>query len=323
MSVLTELKHVEIDSFLNYLKFERGLSDHTVRNYGVDLAQFYKFLIDNNDEQKFPYEVQHATIRSFLADLSDRNISKQTVARKTAALRSFYKHLMRQGKVTANPAQAIKTPKLDKKLPVFLSAEQVEKLISVPDTGVFIGCRDRAILEMLYSAGLRTFELVGLNHDDLDLNRMTLRTRGKGMKERINPIGEYATKALQEYLQMKYAHPDYLRFDQQAVFVNFRGSRLTTRSIRRMLSGYIAQAELPSDVTPHTLRHSFATHLLQRGADLRIVQELLGHENISTTQIYTHITGSEMQVIYNDAHPRAEGENLDTEITDLNKARTA
>ncbi len=304
MSVFSESSHIAVHEFLDYIKNERNLSEHTVRNYGVDLSQFYDYLGSKDERELFPYQVVHTTIRGFMAELTEKGISKQTIARKTAALRSFYKFQQKRGRMDTNPAQNIRTPKLEKKLPVFLSVEDVEKLLVAPDLNTFIGLRDKAILELLYSAGLRTFELVGLNHEDIDLARQTIRSRGKGMKERINPIGKYATEALQDYIQEKYRHHDYIKFDQSAVFVNFRGSRLTTRSIRRMLGSYVSKAGLSCDVTPHTLRHSFATHLLQRGADLRIVQELLGHENISSTQIYTHITGEEMKAIYDDAHPR-------------------
>ena len=305
MSVLNQSSHESIHEFLAYLGSERNLSAHTTRNYGVDLAQFQDYLRENSPGDDFPEGVSHSAIRNFHASHSEAGSSKQTIARKAAALRSFFKYQIQRGRMGANPAQSVRTPKLDKKLPSFLSVDEVERLINTPETDSLTGLRDRAILELLYSAGLRTFELVALNHDDLDLARQTLRTQGKGMKERINPIGRYATEALKAYIQRKYQQAEFARFDQKAVFVNFRGARLTTRSIRRMLAGYIAQAELSTDVSPHTLRHSFATHLLQRGADLRIVQELLGHENISTTQIYTHITDQDMRNSYNNAHPRA------------------
>lgn len=282
------------------------MSEHTVRNYGVDLAQFFAHLDEMGQLELFPEQVTHLMIRSFMADLGDKGVSRQTVARKIAALRSFYKFLMRRGRMETNPARAVHTPKLEKKIPTFLTISMMERLLAAPEGGTFIGSRDKAILELIYSAGLRSFELVGLDHEDIDLERRLLRLKGKGMKERINPVGRFAVAALEEYLEHKRRHPDAARFDQNAVFLNFRGQRLTTRSVRRMLSHYAALAGLPMDVSPHTLRHSFATHLLQRGADLRVVQELLGHENISTTQIYTHITAGEMQRIYADSHPRSQ-----------------
>ncbi len=306
MSTLSRINHVDITEFLDYLARERNMSEHTVRNYGVDLAQFLSHLSENDQAGEFPENVTHVMIRSFMADLGEKGVSRQTVARKIAALRSFYKYMLRQGRVTVNPARVVHTPKLEKKIPAFLTVAMMERLLAAPEGGTFTGSRDKAILELIYSAGLRSFELVGLDHADIDLERRVLRLRGKGMKERINPVGRYAIAALEEYLRQKAIHQDRDRFDPHAVFLNFRGQRLTTRSVRRMLSHYAGLAGLPADVSPHTLRHSFATHLLQRGADLRVVQELLGHENISTTQIYTHITAAEMQRIYAESHPRAE-----------------
>lgn len=306
MSALNEETHESIHAFLAYLQQERNMSEHTIRNYGVDLAQFYTFLLERNQHLQFPDGITHLTIRGFLAHLDDRGVTKQTAARKTAALRSYFKYRMQRGHIEANPAKSIRSPKLEKRMPTFLTVEQIEALIQAPDRLTLVGARDCAILELLYSAGLRTFELVALNHEDVDMERQVIRTRGKGKKERINPVGRYALDAISHYVEMKTIHPDFMRFDHEAVFLNFRGARLTTRSIRRMLSTYILQVGLSPDVTPHTLRHSFATHLLQRGADLRVVQELLGHENISTTQIYTHITDNEIQRAYAFSHPRSD-----------------
>ena len=311
MSTLSRINHADITGFLHYLGCERNMSAHTVRNYGVDLAQFLSHLAENDQAHEFPENVTHVMIRSFMAGLGEKGVSRQTVARKIAALRSFYKYLQRQGRVSGNPARIVHTPKLEKKIPAFLTVAMMERLLAAPEGGAFTGSRDKAILELIYSAGLRSFELVGLDHEDIDLERRVLRLRGKGMKERINPVGRYAVAALEEYLVHKRNHPERERFDKDAVFLNFRGQRLTTRSVRRMLSHYAAIAGLPPDVSPHTLRHSFATHLLQRGADLRVVQELLGHENISTTQIYTHITAREMQRVYSESHPRAEREQTE------------
>ncbi len=308
MSTLSRINHVDITGFLNYLATERNMSDHTIRNYGVDLAQFLNHLTDNSQADAFPEQVTHLMIRAFMAELGEKGVSRQTVARKIAALRSFYKYIQKSGRVSVNPARIVHTPRLEKKIPVFLSVAMMEKLLAAPEAGTFAGARDKAILELIYSAGLRSFELVGLDHADIDPERRVLRLRGKGMKERVNPVGRYAIAALEEYLRQKESHPDRGRFDPDAVFLNFRGQRLTTRSVRRMLSHYAGLAGLPGDVSPHTLRHSFATHLLQRGADLRVVQELLGHENISTTQIYTHITAGEMQRIYGESHPRADSD---------------
>ena len=305
VSTLSQINHADINDFLGYMTNERNMSEHTIRNYGVDLAQFLTRLVESGEGDLFPEQISHVMIRAFMADLDAKGASKQTVARKIAALRSFYKYLIRRGRLTVNPARIVHTPKLEKRLPTFLTIPMMEKLLAAPEGGTFIGTRDKAILELIYSAGLRSFELVGLDHDDIDLDRRVLRLKGKGMKERVNPVGRFAIAALEDYLAHKARHPDHLRFDSKAVFLNFRGQRLTTRSVRRMLTFYATLAGLPGDVSPHTLRHSFATHLLQRGADLRVVQELLGHENISTTQIYTHITACEMREIYEDSHPRA------------------
>lgn len=321
LSALSNIEQEQIDLFLNYLAQERNVSVHTVRNYGVDLAQFYSSL-DTEQAAIFPVQTNQQMIRGFLSVLDERGVSKQTIARKIAALRSFFKFLMQRGIMDNNPAQKIRTPKLEKKLPIFLSLSEVESLLAAPGQNDLYGVRDTAILELLYSAGLRTFELVGLNHDDVDLDRQTLRSRGKGRKERVNPVGSYAVRALEEYIRQKQSHVDYCSWDKEAFFLNFRGKRLTTRSIRRLLGTYVCKVNLPNSTSPHTLRHSFATHLLQRGADLRIVQELLGHENISTTQIYTHITNTDILNAYEEAHPRSN-EDVEPGFADFPGAKTA
>ncbi len=322
MSTLSDVNHEAINSFLAYLQSERGMSEHTVRNYGVDIAQFYSYLQGENAAATFPGGVTHLAIRDFLAQLDKREVSKQTLARKVAALRGFYKFLLSRGMVETNPASAVRTPKVEKKLPAVLRLDEVERLLAAPSADGFIGVRDKAILELLYSAGLRTCELVALDHCDVDLQNRYLRTRGKGKKERINPIGSYACAALEVYLEKKREHPAAVRLGAEAFFVNFRGQRLTTRSVRRLLAFYARRAGLPPEVSPHTLRHSFATHLLQRGADLRVVQELLGHQNISTTQIYLHVSAQEAQRVYEAAHPRAAVSLVD-EILPLPGAKSA
>ena len=306
MSTLSRINNEAISLFLGYLQHERNMSEHTVRNYGTDIAQFVAFLAGVGRDGDFPERVDHLIIRSFMSEMEAKGVSRQTVARKIAALRSFYKFMQRRGRVVVNPARVVRTPKLEKRIPSFLTVEMMERLLAAPERSTFAGSRDLAMLELIYSAGLRSFELVGLNHEDMDLDRRVLRLRGKGKKERVNPIGRYAAEALAAYLRLKAECGPASPPESEAVFLNFRGRRLTTRSVRRMLSHYSALADLPGDVSPHTLRHSFATHLLQRGADLRVVQELLGHENISTTQIYTHITAAEMHKIYSVSHPRAE-----------------
>ncbi len=322
MSTLNQAGHPAIDVFLTYLAHERNMSAHTVRNYGVDLAQFHEYLAGQQLSELFPAQITHLQVRGFLAHLDERGISKKSSARKIAALRSFYKLLQKRGLAEANPVLTIRTPRLEKRLPHFLKLDEIERLLEAPGGLDFGALRDKAILELLYSAGLRTCELVGLDVEDVELAGQALRTRGKGGKERINPIGSYAIRALQAYLEARGAHLARVRFDRAALFLNFRGARLTTRSIRRLLAHYVALAGLPDYVSPHTLRHSFATHLLQRGADLRVVQELLGHENISTTQIYTHLTSTEVRRVYAEAHPRAETA-LEPGFADLPETRSA
>lgn len=286
-----------IDKFLNYLKIEKNMSPHTVINYSVDLRDFAKFLGDDADIEK----VEYLTLRKFLADLKAKNYSKRTVARKLACLRSFFKFLYREGHIKTNAMLGVSTPKLDKKLPIFLDEGEVAKLLEAPDISDVSGLRDRAILETIYSSGLRISELVGLNIDSIDFIGGVLKILGKGRKERLAPIGDRALKCIRSYLEKRGGG----KLDKKAVFLNKSGTRLTDRSVRRVLEKYIHITSLRQDISPHTLRHSFATHLLNRGADLRSVQELLGHMNLSTTQIYTHVTSERLKAVYDKAHPRA------------------
>ncbi|MFH0910479.1 MAG: site-specific tyrosine recombinase/integron integrase [Planctomycetota bacterium] len=297
--------HPEVSAFLHYLADERNMSEHTLRNYAVDLEQFVDYLARSGGLAGFPSGTGRLEIRGFLGDLEESGLSRRSVARKLAALRSFYKFLLLRGRVAESPLATIRTPRIERHLPMCLTIAQVEALLAAPGGHSFTRLRDRAILELLYSAGLRSAELVALNHDDIDLERALLRARGKGRKERLNPIGSHAVRAVKAYQAAKRYHPNRARFHAQALFLNHRGGRLTTRSVRRILECYAAEAGLPVEVAPHTLRHSFATHLLSRGADLRIVQELLGHENISTTQHYTHLAMGEVNAAYAAAHPRA------------------
>ncbi|NQU73969.1 MAG: tyrosine recombinase XerC [Candidatus Omnitrophica bacterium] len=292
-----------IDKFLNYLKIEKDMSPHTVLNYSIDLKEVAKFLDDKIEIEKIDYLV----IRKYLADLKARNYSKRTVARKLACLRSFFKFLYREGYVKSNPVSSISTPRLDKKLPVFLDEGEIAKLLEAPDTKELAGLRDKAILETLYSSGLRVSELVGLSMDNIDFIGEVLKVFGKGKKERLVPIGKRALKCIEAYLKKRGAVSARAGKSpgKQAVFLNKSKSRLTDRSIRRILEKYIHITSLREDVSPHTLRHSFATHLLNRGADLRGVQELLGHRNLSSTQIYTHVTTERLKAVYDKAHPRA------------------
>lgn len=244
-------------------------------------------------------------IRAFLTFLHEREYSKATAARKLATLRSFYKFCLRRGYLTTNPVATIRTPKQEKRLPKFLDVSQVQKLLTTPDDTTLLGARDRAMLETLYSTGVRVSELVALNVIDVDMPGESLRVRGKGRKERRSPIGPTAVGAIRKYLDMRAADPRSAAFDPDPLFVNKHGKRLSTRSVRRKLDKYLSICGLDPSISPHTLRHTFATHLLNNGADLRSVQELLGHQSISTTQVYTHVTTAELKKNYDESHPRA------------------
>jgi integrase/recombinase XerC len=298
-----------IDKFINYLKVEKNASGHTIINYAIDLKSFSAFL-----GEKDIGGIDHLALRRYLADMRSRNYSKRTIARKLASLRSFFKFLYREGYIKTNPITAISTPKLDKKLPKFLDVEKMVKLIQTPDEHSAAGLRDRAILETLYSTGIRVSELVGIDLDDVDFISGVIKVLGKGSKERIVPIGEPALAAIRKYINNRVKpvrrSPKGEGGGQgsrvkDAVFLNKSGRRLTDRSVRRIVDKYIRTCSIEEKISPHSFRHSFATHLLDRGADLRSVQELLGHMNLSTTQIYTHVTTKRLKSVYDKAHPRA------------------
>lgn len=286
-----------IDKFINYLKIEKNVSNHTIINYKIDLKAFSLFLGESDIDA-----VDHLALRRFLAELRGKNYSKRTIARKLASLRSFFKFLFREGHIKSNPITAISSPKLDKKLPKFLDIGKVTKLILSPDVRTEHGLRDRAILETLYSCGIRVSELVGLDIDDVDFISGVIKVLGKGRKERMVPIGDMALSSIRKYTEGKR---DGRVKGKSAVFLNSRGGRLTDRSVRRVIDKYIHACSIEEKISPHSLRHSFATHLLDKGADLRSVQELLGHMNLSTTQIYTHVTMERLKNVYDKAHPRA------------------
>lgn len=286
-----------IERFLTYLEIERNASEHTLINYKIDLKEFFDILKD-----KLVTSIDYLDIRRFLAALKAKEYSKSSISRKLACVRSFFKYLSRENIITANPAVSISTPKRDKKLPLFLELKEVEDLLDAPHGTAEAELRDKAIMELLYGSGIRVGELRGINSEDIDLYSGLLKVRGKGKKERIVPVGSYAVSAIERYLH-KRRRPK--KGAEHALFLNNHGTRLTDRSIRRIILKYARQIALNKNVSPHTLRHSFATHMLDRGADLRSVQELLGHENISTTQIYTHVTTKRMREVYTKAHPRA------------------
>jgi integrase/recombinase XerC len=330
------------DSFGSYLVDERRFSPYTARCYGADLRQYIEHLIaetgiEINIEAEEAELRRHQAggsgevagsvgpktltavicgadadlIRGFLEHLAEKEYSPATLARKIATLRSFYKWSLRTGLTSTNPMTLIRTPRQSKRLPKAISIEQIERLLSAPSESDVLGRRDRAMLETLYSTGIRVSELVSLDVDDIDLENGSMRVRGKGKKERMVPLGAHAVSAVQMYIQLAEKDPHFLSTwtegtDTKPLFLNKHAKRLSSRSVRRKLDKYLRQIGLDPSISPHTLRHSFATHLLDNGADLRSVQELLGHQSLSTTQVYTHLSTSRLRSAYDDAHPRAE-----------------
>lgn len=285
-----------IEKFIRYLEIEKNYSKHTVLNYKLDLEDFRSFLASAPIEN-----VDYLLLRKYLASLKEKNMGSRSVGRHLSSMRSFFKFLTREGLLKTNPILSVSSPKLDKHLPQFLTEEEVTKLIDavIPKNQTDqLRFRDRAILETFYSTGIRISELVGLDAQDIDFISCVVKVRGKGKKERMVPIGDHAVKAIREYLEKR-------KKETSAVFLNKNGRRITDRGVRDIVDKYLRLASLREGVSPHTLRHSFATHLLNRGADLRSVQELLGHANLSTTQIYTHLTTERLKSVYDKAHPRA------------------
>jgi integrase/recombinase XerC len=301
-TVTTEVNYQ--DAFVNYLRYERNMSPETIRAYEKDLHQFLRFFHKGDGTTVLPGEINTLQVREYLAQLREKNYQKTTVVRKLATIRSFYKFLLKKGHVTQNPLLEIQTPKVDKRLPHFLAVEEVEKLLNAPQGTTFQSIRDRAILEVLYSTGLRVSELTALNVSDIDTTGEIIKARGKGRRERIMPIGRVALEAVRKYIEIRSTVPRINESDPDALFLNRFGDRLSSRSIRKILDKYIRLTGLNEKTSPHTLRHSFATHLLNRGANLRMVQELLGHKHLSTTQIYTHVTTQAMKTAFDEAHPR-------------------
>jgi integrase/recombinase XerC len=336
-----------VDMFTRYLGDERHFSPYTARCYGADLRQYMEYLAaefkikpDESHEKsatsKYAEDARGGkrptmagngfapatltdavcqasadVIRGFLAHLGENQYSAATMARKIATLRSFYKWADRKALAAANPMTLIRTPRQGKRLPKAISIEQIEKLLAAPDDNDVLGRRDRAMLETLYSTGLRVSELIGLELEDLDIAGEALHVRGKGKKERIVPLGSHAINAINRYAELVKNDPRFAQCWSQdrklrPLFINKHGGRLSSRSVRRKLDKYLKQVGLDPTISPHTLRHSFATHLLDNGADLRSVQELLGHQSLSTTQVYTHLTAQRMQDAFNRSHPRAQ-----------------
>lgn len=295
------------DRFLQYLQVERNASDLTLKSYSEDLLALREYLSEvYRGRCPRPDEVTIQDLRSYLAGMHEVEYAKSTISRRLASTRSFFRFGLREGWVTKNPAKPLRNPRKELTLPHHLSTEELGKLLNAPSSHTAQGLRDRAILETTYSAGLRVSEVVGLCDGDLDFEAGILRVRGKGKRERLAPIGSYATDAIRAWLHVRKVHSDQPTGAEAPVFVNRFGRRLTTRSVGRMLEKYLREACLDRRTTPHSLRHSFATHLLDRGADIRSVQELLGHKSLITTQIYTHVTTAGLREVYEKAHPRAQ-----------------
>ncbi|RLE08806.1 site-specific tyrosine recombinase XerD [Candidatus Aerophobetes bacterium] len=288
-----------LNEFGQYLRDERGLSSHTCRGYISDIKDFLNFL---SFKKKNVKKVNYSMVREYLGILQRQGRQKSTLARRVASLRSFFYYLYLKGHLTSFSLSSLRSPKLDKRIPSYLEEDEVERLLHTTQKKGFFHCRDRAILEVLYATGMRVSEMVNLNVEDVNLLEEMVKVRGKGNKERIIPLGSYAIRALRDYLEKRRekAEPG-----ERGVFLNRFGRRLSDTGIRKRLSKYLKLADIPKRVTLHTLRHSFATHLLNRGADLRSVQELLGHERLSTTQVYTHITPRRLKEVYQKSHPRA------------------
>jgi tyrosine recombinase XerC len=290
-----------IDEFLDYLRYERNASVHTVAAYRRDLLQLAVYLEGRKIRLS---QVDNIVLRGWLAELHDRGLSKTSVARKLAAVRSFFQYCLKRRICDDNPASVVTRPKLDSPVPGFLTEGEIGQFLDLPDKDDRLGPRDRAIFELFYATGIRVSELVGLDLGDVGLDERLIRVRGKGKKERIVPFGRTAAECLSAYLEKRLTLMKG-NFDEPAVFLNYRGERITARSVERLVSKYIRKTSVRRKISPHSLRHSFASHLLGRGADLRVIQELLGHESLGTTQKYTHIDLPQLLDVYRKSHPRA------------------
>ena len=291
----------EIEEFSAYLRHERNASPHTISSYRIDLTQLADYL----DAKKIRLsQVDNVVLRGFLVELYRKSLAKTSAARKLAAIRSFFQFCLKRHWIEDNPAKIVATPKLDKTVPSFLSEDEMEKFLEIPPSDATLGIRDRAILEVFYATGIRVGELVGINLENLSLDEKMIRVRGKGKKERLVPFGRKAAESLADYFRLR---PALLKknLNESALFLNYQGARITSRSVQRLVAKYIRRAALRRKISPHSLRHSFASHLLSRGADLRVIQELLGHESLATTQKYTHVDLKQMLDVYRKSHPRS------------------
>ncbi len=297
--------HSQVAQFLRYLAIERNASDLTIKSYREDLIDLADYLAESLGPDVQPSQIAPRDLRGYVAALHEAGYAQSSIARKLASLRSFYRFAQRQQMCDSNPAKPLRNPRAGRKLPHFLTTSEISRLLEAPNPTDYLGLRDRAILETMYSAGLRVSEVVGMCDGDLDYQESIARVRGKGRRERLAPLGKFAIEALQQYSAQRVLSTKEPQGRQSPVFVNRFGTRLTVRSVGRMLEKYIIQTGLNTRTSPHTLRHSFATHLIDRGADIRSVQELLGHKSLVTTQIYTHLSTANLREIYLKAHPRA------------------
>jgi integrase/recombinase XerC len=295
-----------VERFLKYLQVERNASALTIKSYREDLQSLVEYLTESMGSEPPAETISTLDLRGYVAALHEADYAKTTIARRLASTRSFFRFGQREGWTKHNPAKALRNPRKPRDLPHFLTSGDLDRLLQTPPSNEAMGLRDRAMLETLYSAGLRVSELVGLNDDDFDEAAGILRVRGKGKKERLAPIGSYAHKAIEAWRDVRKLHDSLKQRPNRPIFTNRFGKRLTTRSVGRLLEKHLKTAGLDRRTTPHTLRHSFATHLLDRGADIRNVQELLGHKSLVTTQIYTHLSTAGLRKAYEKAHPRAK-----------------
>jgi integrase/recombinase XerC len=298
-----------VDKFINYLKVIKDASKHTLRSYSIDLCSLQDFLSEH-DIAKTVQQIDRKVIRAYVADLHEKKLSKRTMARRLSAVRSFFKFLIKEKLIDKNPMDDIEQPKLERKIPTTLSLDQIKNFFSQPDTHSLFGFRDRVIMELFYSSGLRVSELADLNRQDFDGENLLLKVRGKGKKERIVPLTKSAADWIVNYLNHPERQHDMdghkAEKDPKAIFLNRHGERITTRSIDRLFEKYLKVSGLSGNITPHTIRHTIATHLLENGMDLKTIQHLLGHTSLATTTIYTQVSTKLKRKVYQEAHPRAK-----------------
>jgi len=291
----------ELSHFLSYLKYEKNASPLTIKSYKTDLNQLAEYMEERGASFR---EIDNVLLRGFLARLQERKNRKSTMARKLAAVRSFLQFWVDKKRLEDNPAKVVSTPKQERPMPSFLSEEEMASFLDLPHSNKVLDLRDKAVLELLYATGIRVSELVGISLEDVSFEEGLVRVKGKGKKERLLPFGRKAEESLRDYLRLRPSI-NKGRIDEQALFLNYRGERLTPRSIERIIDKYIRFSALRRKISPHSLRHSFASHLLSRGADLRVIQELLGHESLATTQKYTHLDLAQLLKVYRKSHPRS------------------